>query len=454
MSATATHAPDVGDDAPLPLVEAVRRAWRDQRASLLVLVLVVLVGAGAVVAVAVRFPDRSVYDEAAHVDYVRRAERLEVPRLGDRLSPQTVDVLVCRDGREGCAAAAEGPAQLGADGYQYQAQQPPLYYLVTAALRRLVALGPSGDLLLTSRLTGAAWLGIGLAVLWTALLRLRVRPAALATILVVALVSPAGLYHSSTVTNDAALLLLGSLALHYLLDAAGPASGARVASWSAVAAAAVWTKPQIVLAFAAMGLAAALRRDRPGRRPVSDDLWALPVVVGGLAYLAWSAVASARSTVDSDVVYDALLGFKQTDAFPVEDALAQLDGLVGAYLGPTPLTTGFVAGVAALVLYVIVASDLRAVLERGRATFVGTAAGVSLLATVLAGPAFTALFFLEWEVGGGPSPRYGLVLLPGMLLGLVDVTRHRGGRTLVQVLAAALAVALLALIADPALRLP
>ena len=106
--------------------------------------------------------------------------------------------------------------------------------------------------------------------------------------------------------------------------------------WSGLAWLAVWTKPQIVLAFAAMGLTAVLRRERAGWRPVRDDLWLLPVVVGALSYLAWSALVDARAMVDPDIVLDALLGFKQVDQFPWEAALGQLRGSGDRVRGPEP----------------------------------------------------------------------------------------------------------------------
>lgn len=443
-------------EEPLSIGDAVRALRACPLTSLGTLVALAVAAGLLVAAVAARFPDVSVYDEPAHLDYVHRAEAGEVPRMGDRLSPRVVENILCRDlpaDQPGaCAARDPQPEQLGADGFQYEAQQPPVYYVVTGALRQVVALGPSDDLLLTARLTGAAWLFAGLLALWLALARLRVRPLAAATILAVPLVSPAVVYHSATVTNDAAVLLLGALAVHLLLDSVRRPTTARVAGWSGLAWVAVWTKPQILLAFVAMGVTATLCRYRPGRRLVPGDRWLVPLAAGAVSYVVWAGLVEARATVDPDVVLDALLGFKQTDQFPGESVIGQLDGLVGAFIGPTPLTTGFVAGIGTLLLYVIVATDLRAVLERTRASLTAMAGAISLLVTVLAGPAFTILFFVQWDVGDGPSPRYGLVLLPGMLLGLVDVTGHRRGRVLVQVLVVGLATALAVVIVNPTLR--
>ncbi len=450
----AAHATEAADETVLDVRSGAKALVAQGRSSLCIALLVVLASIGLVASVATQFPNVSVFDEPAHLDYVLRAESGEVPRMGDRLTDRAVVAIVCRGAArpEDCDADDRQPHRLGADGYQYEAQQPPVYYLVTGALRRVAALGPADGLLLTARLTGAVWLVAGLVALWLALARLRVRPLAAATILGVALASPAGLYQTATVNNDAAILLLGSLAIHFLLDAERPATAGRLLAWSGLAWLAIWTKPQILLAFVAMGVVSLLRRERSGWRAVRDDLWLVPVAVGGLAYLVWGALMDARAIIDPDVVLDALLGFKQTTQFPGQDAIGQLPGLVGAYVGPSTLSAKFVVGSGMLLLYVIVASDLRALLSGIRPSVTAAAGWVSLVMAVLAGPAFTVLFFTQWDVGEGPSPRYGLALLPGMLLGLVDVTRHRRALLVVQILLVGLATSLVVLIVNPSLR--
>jgi hypothetical protein len=156
--------------------------------------------------------------------------------------------------------------------------------------------------------------------------------------------------------------------------------------------------------------------------------------------------------VAPDTVLDALLSFKQTDQLPWKAGLGQLVGLVGAYVAPSPLAPGFVLGFGTLVLYTIIGGDLRAVLNRVRASTAALTGWLSLVAAMLAGPAFTMLFFVQWDVGDGPSPRYGLVLLPGMLLGLVEPAEHQKARRWIQLLLVGLASALVLLLAHPSLR--
>jgi hypothetical protein len=289
-------------------------------------------------------------------------------------------------------------------------------------------------------------------VLWLALARLRVRPAGAATILAIALLSPTVIYHSATVSNDAAVLLLGALTIHFLLAARRAVTGGALLGWSLLGAVAVWTKPQVLVAIATMALVALLIRRRPSWRPVRDDLWLLPVAVSGMAYLAWGAIVNARAIVDPAVVTHALLSFKEVSQFPGEDLIAQLVGLVIAYSAPTPLRTSFVGAFGTLMVYTVVAADLRAVLNAGRSSVVALAGWLSFIAVVVAGPVYTAVFFFEWSIGGGPSPRYALVLLPGMLLGLVEPVEHRQARLWLLMVLIGLGGALAVLIINPSLR--
>ena len=183
-----------------------------------------------------------------------------------------------------------------------------------------------------------------------------------------------------------------------------------------------------------------------------DDLWLLPVAVSGMAYLAWGVIVNARAIVDPAVVTHALLSFKEVSQFPGEDLIAQLVGLVIAYSAPTPLRTSFVGAFGTLMVYTVVAADLRAVLNAGRSSVVALAGWLSFIAVVVAGPVYTAVFFFEWSIGGGPSPRYALVLLPGMLLGLVEPVEHRQARLWLLMVLIGLGGALAVLIINPSLR--
>ena len=82
-------------------------------------------------------PEFSPIDEAAHWDYVTRIANGGFPRLGQRLQPSTLRTLACRKTALSkpvappCSQRILRPDQFAGGGYQYEAQQPPVYYAVT-----------------------------------------------------------------------------------------------------------------------------------------------------------------------------------------------------------------------------------------------------------------------------------------------------------------------------------
>lgn len=170
-----------------------------------------------------RHPKFSPIDEAAHFDYVERVYSHGVPTFGDHLLKSTLRETVCRGTRiDGlvlpeCLNKASRYAyeQFPGGAYQYEAQQPPVYYLLTSPVAHLISkfstVGPVG----AARLVGISWLVGGLLLLWAASRLLRVpRIPMLATIAVIA-ASPNVTYYSSIVSNDSAGIFFGALAAYF-----------------------------------------------------------------------------------------------------------------------------------------------------------------------------------------------------------------------------------------------
>ena len=131
--------------------------------------------------------------------------------------PATARDVACRTihGRpvSDCSLAEIPIEDLDALGFSYEAQQPPIYYAVTALLRQPISLVVNG-FVNSARLTGAIWLAGGLALLWW-FLRRRLGATALATATACILVSMAPMVvgQSYTVNNDAAAVLIGATTL-------------------------------------------------------------------------------------------------------------------------------------------------------------------------------------------------------------------------------------------------
>ncbi len=403
-----TAEPTLADDGP---------ASRWFRASVVV-VTAVVVPVVMVLLVMIGHPELSVLDETAHADYLRRVEQGELPRMGDKMLEASVRDTQCRTigGRRNapCGLPSYEPEILAAEGYQYEAQQPPLYYVITAGLRQVIRLGPNDDFIATARATGAVWLSAGLLVFWAACRRLGCRwwPTALLTLLLA--ISPGVLYQSATINNDAAAILTGSLSLLLFAVLRTGVTPRRVLVWSGVAVALVMVKPIGVVAIA-VGVAAVVVDAAVDRRLTVRlvGLLALPVLAGLGAYVTWSLLREARGTIDYDVVLDLLLGFKQTDQFPIDDVAGAILTFPGSYASAgAPVSPPAVANPAFIVAIAMMAgASVSLWLPKGGSA-VQRAGAVGMAAMLAGGPAFTVLFYIDYSVRGGPAARYGLPLLP------------------------------------------
>jgi hypothetical protein len=423
-----------------------------------VLVTAVLVPVVMVALVATQSPEFSVLDEPVHSDYLRRIEQGEVPRVGDKLLEASVRDVQCRtvQGRVNapCGLPRYEPEIMGADGYQYEAQQPPVYYAVTAVLRQVVRVGPADDFVTTARLTGAAWLSAGLLVFWAGCRRLGCRWWPTATLALLLAIGPGVVYQSATINNDAAAILTGSTALLMVASLRERPHGWAVAGWCAAAVALVLVKPTGVVAIgagcAAVLLDAAIDRRLTWRRALAVSL---PVLVGLVAYVGWSEVREARATVDYDIVLEALLSFKMTEDFPLDDVSANITRLVGAYgSGGVPISPPFVASPAGLVMTAVMAAGFVSLWAPRGGEAAQRAGSVALVTLLVGGPAFTLLFYLDYSVEGGPAARYGLSLLPLLAAGAAATYRTRRAMAALLGLGVLLLVPLMIAIGYPTTR--
>jgi hypothetical protein len=203
-----------------------------------------------------------------------------------------------------------------------------------------------------------------------------------------------------------------------------------VVGWSAAALALVLIKPTGVVAVAAgcgaLLLDAAIDRRLTLRRAAALSL---PLVVGLVGYLGWSQVREARATVEYDVVLEALLSFKMTDDFPLDDVSANIARLPAAYgSGGVPISPSFVAGPAGIVMVALMAAGAVALWAPRGGEPAQRVGAVALAALLVGGPAFTLLFYLDYSVLGGPAARYGLSLLP--LLAAAGAATYRTRRAM------------------------
>jgi hypothetical protein len=223
-----SHTIEAGDSS-VPTFTGVSvpaRSWRTilppNGTTTLALLLVCVVIPIAIVAFQVdRNRALSPADEYAHLDYVVRLTKGELPVTGDRLDPRTLRIEACVriDAPKSSKIPPCDVKELNASafpgyGFNHEAQQPPLYYAVTAAYRAVAErLTGDGNFLQVARLGGIGWLIAGLLLSWVAGRLLGAPAWALLAVLLVLAASPAIIYYSSIVSNDATALFAGALVL-------------------------------------------------------------------------------------------------------------------------------------------------------------------------------------------------------------------------------------------------
>ncbi|MDZ7675218.1 MAG: hypothetical protein U5K30_09145 [Acidimicrobiales bacterium] len=384
----------------------------------------------------------SVLDEYAHVDVLRRVDAFGYPRIGERILDETARDVGCRGilFRE-VGTCSDPPDVLAVDarGYSFQAQQPPGYYIPTAVLRRAIAATPADDFVLTARLTGAVWLIAGLAALWWVLARLGVGLWARASAVALVAASPLILYQSSTVTNDAAVILIGAAFLYATATLDGASSGRRVAVVGAGVVTAVLMKPTVILGVAALSLAVLVRGLRAAwgsRRAVLRLLVvaAIPSVLALGAVEAWEQVRDERAVEPYDDVFDTVLGSKdESDSVTIGEAAAHTDAFLGVYDnsttgGPTN-DRDYTAGLARIGTVLLVAGPFSALVLGGdRESVIGSSA----LVIVLTGSVASVFqYHSTYGIEGGAPARYAFVLIPFLSFALGRLIDHRRAGTLI-----------------------
>lgn len=397
-------------------------------------------------------PRFSLQDEWAEFDYVDRIGMGEIPRLGEFLLPSTLRAMACqRVAYPGidwpsCDSPTLTPKQFGVHAYQYEAQQPPTYYAVTAVLRWIPhhLLGVR-SLLTATRLTGIFWLVAGLLLLWGAGALMKIRPSRLAIGVLLLGCSPWVLYESSIVNNNASGVFAGSL-----LAFVAALAWRRRGRWSIVAlsltAFVVCTMDLanslgvVVIAVLFLFLA---RVDRPALGSVRSPRalnphWvahaAMALLGAALAVAGWYVAFRRLELFNLQVRPSlALLQLYGTPHFGLilRQALTLLTPLTGVGAAYRSTATGATAGpadaevvTAALLEFLVLGGALAWLFVRPR-RWVHWIGLVSLPVLYLGGVAIAESSWLLHHTYPGLVGRYGLSVAPLLILGLVGSLRGR-----------------------------
>jgi hypothetical protein len=383
---------------------------------------------------------------------VRRVSDLELPRIGEKIQPETVQDAACRTIAGRRPSTCGEPADLtrfDAQGYAYEAQQPPLYYVITAALRPVVSIGPIDDFVVAARAVGIVWLVAGLAVLWIVVRRLGATFEAAVIVVLLAQLSPTVLYQSSTVNNDAAALAIGGLVVLGWDVLRRRPTWRRTVLLAAGAAVLVLVKPLAVLPVGAAAVALVVGARQQRRQALLSG--GVVAASAGAMYLAWNEVRDARAILPYDTVVEALLGFRETvDSYPIDPVGSSVGEFFTTYhdisgsLIDRPYVTG-VAGAVALIF--LMAPTVTAALTDGDTALRSLSAGF-LAVCLAAPPLLVTQSYLTVDRVGGANERYAIALLPFTFVATATMaTRHRPFRVAAWVGVVAMAVVTVAALA-------
>lgn len=402
----------------------------------------------------------SPFDEAAHLDYVERVSRGELPRQGEKMLESTMREISCNGYQEldvshlpDCdTPGGRWPEEMKWN--QHEAQQPPTYYVATAPLRWAShnVLGVRGDLQAT-RVTSIAWTIIGLILLWFAGRLMAIPPLVLGGVLLVLVSSPWLVYLNATVSNDVTALpaaglvaLVGALVYRWpgrvhpgwLLAAGFLASALKTTNIFATAA------------VAGLLLIWELRKGGRKGRTAAVRAWAgtggLLLIGGVAATLIWTGIHNTTALIDvrDDPALDGLRQGPRDLGTVLASLSALLWPLVGdpaaavvRHLSPDILGAPVLRPLHALLAAAPIAVGLSALFVSPRRW--PNVLGLLSMGLLVIGALVMAVgFIILYDQDPDPSPRYGISLAPMFALALGAAVVGRWGRGAVVAFAAVL----------------
>ena len=416
-------------------------------------------------------PQFSPIDEINHYDYVTRIAEGSIPRIGDQIQPTSLQMLECHGIALptthvppcGTPLGPQVKAALADELPQFEAQQPPGYYVLTVPMRwAAIHLFAMSDPTAT-RMSGIVWLLLGLAMLWAACRIVRLPPLRIGAGILLVATAPLVIYTGSNVTNDAASIFAGSLVL-----LVGALAWTRPGRWRApvlalAAFGVVLCKAVDVLPVIALSILFALESVSVGRRRGSADGDLVPgsgesevpgqagasaalrrwlptggaLLAGGvLSLVTWAAVSHGRAYIDpaSIATWHVLRTAPNGITDILREAVSMLTPLTGSF---DPFRSSSHALIDEPVRMQNLAYVLSAALVYALAA--GAAGGffvttrrwyhwmglVSIPVLYLGGVALGYAIHWSYNVDPSVSGRYGLAMAPLLIVALVASVRGR-----------------------------
>jgi hypothetical protein len=441
------------------LVRARTVLWPTKLAAIVCLAVCVVAPASIIAVHIDRNPSFSIIDEVEHFDYVQRIAAGNIPRMGEQILPSTYQLLKCigQPQKEYVLPPCHGWTRARLQKFyeseansSYEAQQPPLYYAITAVLRWpfIHVLGLST--LNGTRATGLLWTSAGLLLLWIAATILGIEwPLTAAGALFLA-AAPTVVLASSIVSNDGAAVFAGGLVA--AMGAMQWRYPGRLPWWSFALAGVTVAMLKASFALPAATVAALLaiepyirrsdRGDRSVRHLTSAWLSGSGAMLLGavIATIGWSLAFHALSLVDLKTFAVIKLGGNGQFGFSglVNNALATLSPFTNT---PAPLYQYTRAGTVPATAWSSAISSIQGdvveflavsagiawvfVRERGWAHWLGAASLLTLYFGALAlGVSIAETYGFDTALPG----RYGLPTAVLLVLALIGAIQGRAAR--------------------------
>jgi hypothetical protein len=375
-------------------------------------------------------PALSPADEYAHLDYVVRLTKGEVPRTGDLLDPRTLRIEACAGialrsvSVPRCKTKVLRPIDFPGNGYNHEAQQPPVYYAITAAFRGAAErLTGDQDFLGVARAGGVFWFILALLLTWAAGRSLGASPWALLAALLVLASAPAVIYYSSIVSNDATALFSGALVFVVAARVGLRPNRMGVLTLFAAGALCAALKPTnaIVILAVAIFLGSRLASHGAGWGSFTRD-W---MKTGGILVLGalvptvlWVVISGSIATKDATAL--PIYFVRHVSGFHLDTLLAEATNLLSPATGTVPpgtLTHPIQAfsGELVRVLFIVAALSGLFVARRAWYHVLGLA---SVAALLIGGLGYGIVVLLTLSMDPGTGSRYGLSVLPILTVGL------------------------------------
>ncbi|HET9171202.1 MAG TPA: hypothetical protein VFN97_17315 [Actinospica sp.] len=385
-------------------------------------------------------PQISITDEPVHAAYLYDASHLQIPAKGD-LTPREIRYewychnLQADTGSSVCTGYDNSTFQTTSQIYTFG--DPPVYYLVTGLLVRVISpvIPGTHNFITVGRDLGAMWLFAAMIVLYLAARRFRIGwPYALAAAALLPL-CPGVLASTSQITSDAPAALCGALALYVLarilVDRRMGLVAPILATLFATGTKVLNGMPMLIVGgvtfFLALGVLYRDRRDwRSAVRPLAIS--AAIVATFGAVFLGWSRFQDGRGVANwvnpNAVNGSPLTGSKAGDL--LSNLFGTFSNLTTAYWLPDSINGESVSIWATLLCVVLVGAPLMVVVASrarswGWVLGVGTFAGIALVVPAVEAQVYLAnhQFFLN------VAPRYALTFLPWAIICLAVVAYRR-----------------------------